>query len=268
MQWIWGDGPMCDCCIHHCSVGVLSTTCLSCTKLQNPIICIFNLPLTAHVSCPCIHWNWRSYCESVLNLCVLLHFCILCQVYTHVQIVLINCEWQPLLSQLYTSVYSCPSKTAHNTLTWGIWCMHCHGFFKGLLFTVIEAILLHVLDILWCVANLAVCHCMCHLWFVCACVSVVVPMELCCVGDDQSKHSIYTHVSLVINTMKSIKVQLLAHEHVALLIVTCPSHLTCPNYPHWQWWSVFRGNCVSYMCYHCCLLVMILHYSIHNRCRP
>ena len=28
----------------------------------------------------------------------------------------------------------------HDTLTWGIWCMHCHGFFRGILFTVIDAI--------------------------------------------------------------------------------------------------------------------------------
>ena len=61
-------------------------------------------------------------------------------------------------------MYICASKTAHNTLTWGIQYMHCHGFLKGLLFTVISQ-LLHVLD-MWGAAKLVGCD-------RCVCMSVV-----------------------------------------------------------------------------------------------
>ena len=42
--------------------------------------------------------------------------------------------------------------------------MHCHGFFKGLLFTVIDAPVACV-GHLGGAANLVVCHCTCHLLY-------------------------------------------------------------------------------------------------------
>ena len=117
-------------------------------------------------------------------------------------------------------------------------CIHCHGFFKGLLFTAIEVILLYVF----------------------------VPMELCCVRDGQWKQSM--SISLfALNTMKSTKVHLLVHGQVTYWLSHAHHIWLVNSIPiSSDWKIVFYGNVFLYVCFHCCLVVMILH-SICNSCR-
>ena len=93
------------------------------------------------------------------------HSCILCKVYMYrFYYCIVNCEWQPFWAQLYTPIYV--GLQRRDTLTWGIWCMPCHGFFRGILFTVIDAIVAYGWHFVRC--------CQSYDCSVCACVHACV----------------------------------------------------------------------------------------------
>ena len=62
------------------------------------------------------------------------------------------------------AVVYCNGHKINFTLTWGIWCVHCHGFFRSILFTVID-------EIVACGGHFVRC-CQSYDCSVCACVCV------------------------------------------------------------------------------------------------